>query len=264
MSDELNLSNLFGDASSDNTGTSPLISPATSAAILGNMGTVVVAGAAGRAAEDIEASDVTLITVVIDDSGSMYGNEKAVVDGMNLLVDTFANSKERDSVLFAQWRFSDKIQVVHSYLPIPDVKRLTTADYQANGCSTRLYDAWCDALAANIAYAQSLRNSGTNVRSIVVVLTDGENNAGSRNVGDCARISADLLRSEQFILVFLGVGRGFQLVARAMGVPDGCFAETGSLGESQLRQLFRMVSQSAIRASQGKIQPGANAGFFTT
>jgi hypothetical protein len=29
-----------------------------------------------------------------------------------------------------------------------------------------------------------------------------------------------------------------------------------------LRQAFEMVSRSAIRASQGLIQPGAQAGFF--
>jgi hypothetical protein len=32
---------------------------------------------------------------------------------------------------------------------------------------------------------------------------------------------------------------------------------------SAIRSVFRMVSQSAVRASQGLVAPGANAGFFT-
>jgi hypothetical protein len=47
-----------------------------------------------------------------------------------------------------------------------------------------------------------------------------------------------------------------------MGVPDGCVAVQKNATPAGLRQVFQMVSQSAIRASQGRIQPGANAGFF--
>ena len=39
--------------------------------ITGNLGSVVVAGAAGKALEDITASDVTLITLLVDRSSSI-------------------------------------------------------------------------------------------------------------------------------------------------------------------------------------------------
>lgn len=261
---ELDLSAMFNEASTDTSGTSPLISPTTSAAILGNMGSVVVAGAAGKAAEDIEATSVTLVTVILDNSGSMHSHRQAVVDGMNQLRETFLHSKEKDSVLLATWTFGEKVQVNHSYIPVADTDPLTLADYPADEGATALYAGWCDALAANIAYAQNLRSSGTDVRSIVVVLTDGENNVRDRTAAACAQISQDLLRSEQFILAFVGLGYGdFRRIAQSMGVPDGCTYTAGQVTESELRKVFRMVSQSVIRASQGKITPGANAGFFS-
>ena len=44
---------------------------------------------------------------------------------------------------------------------------------------------------------------------------------------------------------------------------DGCIAVQAKATPSAIRQVFRMVSQSAIRASQGRVAPGPNAGFFT-
>ena len=46
-------------------------------------------------------------------------------------------------------------------------------------------------------------------------------------------------------------------------MPDGCIAVQAQATPSAIRKVFRMVSQSAIRASQGRVAPGPNAGFFT-
>jgi hypothetical protein len=164
----------------------------------------------------------------------------------------------------ALWTFASNLDVLHSYLPVSDAVRLDARNYRANG-STRLHDTWCDALAANVAYAQRLRDGGTPCRSVVVVITDGEDVGSQRSAGDCARLSRDLLASEQFVLAFVGVGKevNFAAVAKSMGVPDGCVLVQKDATATSLRRAFQLVSQSAIRASQGRIAPGAAAGFFT-
>ncbi len=242
-----------------------VLSAQSSSLITGNLGKVVIAGAAGKALEDIVASDVTLITVLIDASSSIQdrGLEQAVRDGQNHLIDAFGGSKQKDAILMALWTFSTELDVLHSYLPVADAVRLDPRNYKARG-STRLYDTWCDALAANVAYAQRLRDGGTPCRSVVVVITDGEDVGSSRTSGNCFSLSKDLLASEQFVLAFVGVGKDvdFHGVAKAMGVPDGCVLVQRDATASSLRAAFQLVSQSAIRASQGKIAPGAAAGFF--
>lgn len=244
---------------------SGVLSAQSSSLITGNLGKMVIAGAAGKALEDIVASDVTLITVLIDASSSIHdrGLEQAVRDGQNHLIDAFAGAKQKDAILMALWTFSSNLDVLHSYLPVTDAVRLEPKNYRGNG-STRLYDTWCDALAANVAYAQRLRDGGTPCRSVVVVITDGEDVGSKRTSQDCARLSRDLLASEQFVLAFVGVGKDvdFQGVAKSMGVPDGCVLVQRDATASTLRKAFALVSQSAIRASQGKIQPGPAAGFF--
>lgn len=255
------LSSLYSSAQAAGT-----ISQQTTQIITGNLGAVVIAGAAGKDAEDIVASDVTLVTLLVDASTSIHQRqlEDAVREGQNMLVDAFAQARERDAILMALWTFNDELRVVHSYVGVDDVTRLDKKNYQASG-STRLYDTWCDALAANIAYAQRLRDAGTPCKSVVVVITDGEDCGSRRRVSDCASISRDLLASEQFTLAFVGVGTDvdFHAVARQMGVPEGCIAVQAQATPAAIRKVFRMVSQSAIRASQGLIRPGANTGFFT-
>jgi hypothetical protein len=254
------LKNLFQSAQQNG-----VLSPASSAMLTGQLGAVVIAGAAGLPAENITATDVTLVTVLIDASSSIRAAklEQAVRDGQNSLVDAFAGSRERDSVLLALWTFNEQSKVVHSYVPVADAARLDAKTYRGSG-STALYDTWCDALAANVAYAEQLRNSGTPVRSVVVVITDGADVGSKRRVSDCARLSADLLASEQFVLAFVGVGTeaDFRTVALSMGVPDGCIEVQTNTTPSALRAVFQMVSRSAIKMSQGKVYPGVAAGFF--
>ncbi len=87
---------------------------------------MVLAGAAGKALEDITASDVTLVTLLIDASGSIAdrGLEQAVRDGQNSLIDAFGGAKEKDSVLLALWTFNGDQKVVHCYVPVEDATRL--------------------------------------------------------------------------------------------------------------------------------------------
>lgn len=257
----LGLANLFASASTAGT-----LSNQSRQMITGNLGAVVIAGAAGKDNEDILTSDVTLVTLLVDASSSIHsrGLEDAIRGGQNMLVDALAHSPARESVLMALWTFNEDIRVVHSYVGVDDATRLDATTYNAAG-STRLYDTWCDALAANVAYAQKLRDGGTPCRSVVVVITDGEDCGSKRRPGECASLSRDLLASEQFILAFVGVGKDvdFHAVAKSMGVPDGCVTVQAQATPAGMRKVFGMVKQSTIRASQGAIRPGPNTGFFS-
>ena len=82
-----NLTNLFDGAVS-----SGVIGADTQSLLSGSLGGLVVAGAAGKDAEDIEATDVTLITVLLDMSSSIRFSKlsQAVRDGYNELVTAFS------------------------------------------------------------------------------------------------------------------------------------------------------------------------------
>lgn len=259
MSKKNNLKNLFNQAASHG-----LISTHTSSILSGDLGGMVIAGAAGMDTDQIMTTDVLLVTVLLDASSSIgsLGLEQAVRDGYNQLLDTFATARERESILLALWTFQDSAEVVHSYVPVEEAASLDAKNYRPGGC-TSLYDTWCDALAANVAYAQQLRDSGTPCKSIVVIITDGEDVGSRRTAGACADISRELLASEQFVLAFVGVGDAvdFRAVASNMGVPDENIEVQVGTTPHALRQVFDMVSRSAIRVSQSQVSP-SRGGFF--
>jgi hypothetical protein len=248
-----------------NAGNAGILGAQSLSTLSGHLGTVVVAGAAGKPMEDIESSDVTLVTVLLDASSSIQarGLEQAVRDAYNLLLHTFSTSREVDNIMMALWIFADGARVVHSYVPVRDAARLDANIYRTGG-STRLYDTWLEALAANVAYAQQLRDGGTPCRSIAVVITDGEDVGSSRRARDCAPLALDLLRSEQFALAFVGVGTDvdFRRVAKEMGLPDASIHVQSTASAKGLHDAFYLVSQSAIRMSRSWVAPGNSGGFF--
>ncbi|MCA9565791.1 MAG: VWA domain-containing protein, partial [Myxococcales bacterium] len=246
----------------NNAASSGLISPSTGDQLFGHLGEVVIAGAAGRDLESIESSEVTLVTVLLDMSSSIgsYGLSQAVRDGYSLLVDSLCCSQERENIMLSLWLFNHEQNLVHSYVPVGEADPLNSRNYRPAG-GTALYDTWCDALAANVAYAQQLRDNGTPCRSVVVMISDGEDTSSHRPATDCEAISKDLLRSEQFVLAFVGVGTAvdFRRVAASMGVPKDSILVQDNADQSGLREVFQVVSQSAIYVSQSATTGG---GFF--
>lgn len=230
-----------------------------------NLDDAVLAGCAGVNPDDIEATEVTLVSLLIDDSGSMAGLEDAVISGERTMLEAFGRSKQSDSFLVGMWALNRPVPY-HSYVRIADAVRLDRRNYQPEGM-TPLCDRWGEVLSANVAYAQQLRANGTSVRSIAVVITDSYDNASHKfTTRDCARIAKDLLASEQFILAMVGVGSeaDFRVMARTMGLPDGAVLLSAATA-SDMRRAFQLVSQSVIRASQAAISPSkAQSQFFTT
>ncbi len=230
----------------------------------GDLSEIVVAGAAGIDADELTASEVTLVTVLVDASTSIStrGLEDAMVRGYGDLVDAFSKAREKEGLLLALWTFNDEARVLHSYVPIDDAMRLDRGNYAALG-GTKLYDTFCDALHANVTYADRLRAAGTPTQSILVVLTDGEDCGSRRRAAECRKLAKAALSTEAWQLAFVGVGTDvdFHKVAKSMGFSDSSVAVCENATPSSLRAIFRMVSQSTIRASQAR--PGTRGGFFS-
>jgi len=255
-----NLQSLFAAAQEDGT-----LGAASQQILLENLTPTVIAGANGKAAEEVDATNITLVTAVIDDSGSIKysGLEDAVRQGQNEMLQAMAKSKQQDSVLIAQWKLGMNSELVHSYVPLSEAVAFDQHNYDPSS-GTALYDVWMDALASNVAYAQTLAQTGAQVTSIALVITDGRDEHSTRYLSrDCRKLAEDLLMSETFHLAFIGVGekRKFNTVAEEMGFPKQSILVADATA-SEIRRAINLASQSIIRASQGLIQPGNQFGFF--
>lgn len=224
-----------------------------------NLGAQIQAGL-GICVDDVEASEVFLLTLLVDDSGSIrFGqNAQAVRDGVNTVYQALSESKSAAEIL-SSCRYLNG-QVLDAYTPIDTATHLDSKNYNPNG-GTPLYDESVVTLGTVVAKTHEFENAGVPVRTVTVIVTDGAD-AGSRaqTPGTVKSIVQDMLRAENHLVFFVGIDDSytdFRQVADSMGIPKE-FVLTPGNSPSEIRAAMMVVSRSVVRASQG------GAGFSQT
>lgn len=222
---------------------------------------IAVAGCQGIDVDDVDAEDVTLVCVIIDASGSMWDEAEVLRRAYReQLLEPLRGAAEADSILLSTLVFScgaaENVRVVHGYTPIPQCPELTEADYSPGG-ATPLYDAVSTGLTGLISYGQQLRDNGTRTKSIVVVMSDGQENASRISAAKVRNISGDVLREQEFILAYIFYGKQTEgdTYAEEIGFPAR-HRLTENLDGSGIRNVFGQVSASVIKTSQAQISAG--------
>lgn len=218
----------------------------------------------GISVDDVQASEVVLLTMMPDDSGSIRqsGNEKAVRDGHNLVIDALARSKQHDSIL-AQTRYLNG-RVLFPYRPLDQATKMTLKNYNPDQ-GTPLYDQTVVLLGSVLAKAQEFSQNGVATRSVTLVITDGVDQHSTRaTAADVATLVRDMTRAQGHIVAAMGISdqvTDFRKVFREMGIEDRWILLPGH-DPNEIRRAFQVFSQSAVRVSQaGTFGQTAIGGF---
>ena len=123
-------------------------------------------------------NDLTDITILLDDSGSMSGLTDDTIGSLNKYLDD-------NRILPGQCRvtlvtFSTGKAYVWTGLPIASVPRITRELYKADGSSTQLIDSMVDLIDETGRRLDALPESDKPGKVIFVTLTDGIENASRR------------------------------------------------------------------------------------
>jgi hypothetical protein len=205
----------------------------------------------GVAAEDVQASEVFLITQQIDDSGSieMAHNTQHVKDGHNLLLASFTDSKQKEGFL-VHTRYLNGT-VLFPYVKLVDAKKMDGQNFRPSG-GTPLYDQSIVTLGTVVAKTKEFEDAGVQVRSITTIISDGADTSSKSQARDVKAMVEDMLKKEKHIVAFMGVDDGscdFQAIAQSMGIrPEWIL--TPKNDPKEIRKAFNVLSQSALRASQ--------------
>ena len=208
--------------------------------------------ALGVSVDDIVASEVTLVSLLIDDSSSIRssGNEPVVRDGHNLVLEALRQSKQRDGIL-VMCRYLNGT-LLTPYTAADQAPLMDSTNYRAVG-GTPLYDESVVTLAAVLAKHQELVDNGIACRSVTLIATDGADYGSVRsNAADVKKLVNDMQRSESHIIAFMGIDDGhtdFRQVAENMGIDADWILVPGNT-PSEIRKAFAMFSKSTQRASQ--------------
>lgn len=216
-----------------------------------DLGAQIQAGL-GISVDDVQASEVVLVTVMLDDSGSirMAGNSQVVRDGHNLVADALGGSKQKDSVLFHSRYLNGEI--LNPYCLLDQIVKMDTHNYNPMG-GTPLYDEAVVLLGTVLAKTQEFADNGVPVRSVTLIVTDGhDEHSKKQSTSTVFPIVRDMLRSESHIVAAMGIDDGYtdyRKIFQEMGIHDEWILTPGN-SSSEIRKAFQVFSQSAVRASQ--------------
>ncbi|MCI0533173.1 hypothetical protein L0Y49_03045 [bacterium] len=245
------VSSLFGGAVADGN-----ISQATLSAInVPDLGAQIQAGLGVEVDQVMATSEVTLVTMMPDDSGSirMAGNSQIMREGHNLVLDALMETKkaQREGI-FIHTRYLNGI-VLNPYVSLDQAVRMDNHNYNPNQ-GTPLYDQTVVLLMTVIKKVQEFSDSGVPCRAITLIITDGDDiHSRHQTPASVKQIVHDMLRTENHIIAFMGIDDGqtdFRMIAESMGIlPDWVLTPKNT--NSEIRAKWQMFSQSAVRASQG-------------
>jgi hypothetical protein len=247
MSQSFNLNQLFQSAHAEGA----LSSASLQALNVFDIGAQIQAGL-GVSVDDVMASEVVLVTIMPDDSGSIRfsGNAAVVRAGHNTIVDALTNSNQRDSILIHNRYLNGS--VLYPYCPVTQAVRMNEQNYDPNQ-GTPLYDQTIVLLGTVLAKAQEFSDNGVPVRTVTLMITDGADvHSQQATAGTVRSLIQDMLRTENHIIAAMGIDDGstnFCQVFRDMGIRDEWILTPGN-SQKDIRQAFQVFSQSAVRASQ--------------
>jgi hypothetical protein len=262
MSQTPNLNQLFQSAQAEGV----LSDESLQALKVQDIGAQIQAGL-GIQIDDVIASEVVLVTLMPDDSGSINyaGNEAIVRAGHNTVIDALLSSNQKDNILVHNRYLNG--QVLYPYCPVTQAVRMDTKNYNPNQ-GTPLYDQAIVLLGTVLAKAQEFSDNGVPVRTVTLIITDGADAHSQRATAKTVKsLVKDMLRTESHIIAAMGIDDGstnFQQVFREMGIRDEWILTPGN-GQKEIRQAFQLFSQSAVRASQsaGSFGQTSLGGFST-
>jgi len=207
----------------------------------------------GVQVDDVQASEVVLVTLMLDDSGSIRfaGNAQAVRDGHNEVLRALQDSKQQDQIL-VHTRYLNG-HVLFPYGPLDQAVELDPQNYDPS-LGTPLYDQTAVVLGTVVAKTQEFADNGVPVRSITLIVTDGADQHSTKaRATDVANLVQDLKEQETHIVALLGVddghGTDFNAVAVEMGIEPEWILTVDS-DASAIRKAFQVFSQSALQVSQ--------------
>ncbi len=202
--------------------------------------------------EDIEVDETINAVFVIDTSYSVSGFVKELNHAFNDFTESMQKSHIADKLFVSIIEFSEKVTVTSGFRPVTSIP---TMDFSKKlGGWTSLYDASLTGLKNALDYRENLENSGVETKTLLFVITDGEDNA-SKNPPSKVKAIIEKLKSDEhnafsFTSVLFGLGNeaNFEKAQKEMGIEH--LAKIGTSGQ-EIKKMIGFISQSISSVSSG-------------
>jgi Mg-chelatase subunit ChlD len=191
------------------------------------------------------------VSVVLDRSGSMAQIADDVVGGFNTFLDEQRKQDGGGRVTLVQFDGQDPFEVLIDGESLDKVRDLDPARYIPRG-STPLYDAVGRMIARLDAEILERADAGEPIEDqIVVIVTDGYENASREFGGKMISELIEARRSRTWAFVFLGADEGTFEEGERMGVSQANTARWAATGEGTAAMFASVSKETTAYRSMG-------------
>lgn len=187
------------------------------------------------------SANETLLTFLLDESGSMGSVRDDTIGGFNTYMKDQRKLPGKMAVTLIKFDTTKPFNIVYDDKPLKDVEDLTHATYVPNG-GTPLLDT---AYKALIATEDRARKRKGKVNVVVVIQTDGHENASVEHNLQSLKSLIEKKQGEGWAVVFIGAGIDAYAQAASMGV---IHAHTSSYSKNTAgsNQAFTHLSEKTM------------------
>lgn len=207
--------------------------------------------------EKLDASEYTIVNVLVDESSSVRGFKDTLEDAMGTVLDSCQKHPRSENLLIRSAAFSSR-----DIREITGFTTLSSADrgmfiVQPSGM-TPLWDATLDAVETTASYAKSLSDQDYFCNGIVFVITDGMENSSQR-VSRMSQITdaVNKIRLDESLesirMVLIGVNDAHLITELTAFKDEAGFDEyisVENVDAGSLAKLAQFISQSISSTSQ--------------
>lgn len=194
----------------------------------------------------------TLVTFVLDSSGSMSAIEGDTKGGFNTFLDDQRDEEGTASV--SLYDFNTNVEQVYRSRPIEEAPKLDDTNYTPGG-KTALHDALATAIDETAKQVEERDEASRPNNVIVVVFTDGKENA-SETPHEAVRERVDRYKEDGWEFLFVGANQDATLTATSMGMDANKSLSMDHSGEGA-REAY---SSTSDRVSEVRSH-GATSGY---
>ncbi len=201
---------------------------------------------------EVQVDETINAVFVVDISPSVSSYISELNYAFADFVQSMQDSHQVDQLMVSVVEFNDTVRVRSGFQPIA---QLPAMHFTPSGGGTALYDAVLKGLENALAYRHNLARSGVNTKTLLFVITDGEDNSSHQKASKVKQEIDLLMADEQnvfsFASVLFGVGEAanFQKAQKDMGIE--LLAKVGTSGD-EIRRMIGLVSQSISRTSRNQ------------
>lgn len=216
--------------------------------------------------DNLGASEYTLALIVADVSSSVSMFKDDIEACVKRVVSACRDAPRSDNLMLRMLTFNQNLHEFHGFKPLMDCAPDNYDGSINPGGSTALFDATHNGIESVLSYGKTLVDSDYDCNAIVVVITDGDDNASTYGATQVRDLLADAMKDEaleSIVTILVGVNVNSVYLAQYLKQfkDDAGFTqyvEIDNADEKTLAKLGNFISKSISNQSQALGTGGAS------